>query len=139
MAAPESLSVSDLSDIVDLERYPITSLDTPAGQRLVRDCRERFEDGVSCELEGFVRPSAVAEVVREVEAREERAFLSARWRGAYGFYGARHGEVPRNPVASTITRVIFAECVLRGGDLETSASCEIPDFAGMTYSLLSLN
>ena len=83
-----------LDEIVDLERYPITGLASPAGRALVKDCRDRFADAVLCELPGFVRPAAVTAVIADVEVATPRAHLSHRNRHAYGFYDAQHGEVP---------------------------------------------
>ena len=60
----------------------------------VARCRSEFTDSVSCVLPGFVRERAVRAVVADVEAREDRAFLSSRHRSPYGFYDPRHGETP---------------------------------------------
>jgi hypothetical protein len=55
--------VTALADVIDLERYRIDRLDSPAGQDLVARCgRELAATGAS-DLEGFVRPAAVASVV----------------------------------------------------------------------------
>jgi hypothetical protein len=83
-----------LSEIVDLERYPITDLQSGQGRELVARCRAEFVDAVSCELPGFIRPSAVEAVIADVEAREEHAFRSSRERSAYGFYAPSHDESP---------------------------------------------
>ena len=83
-----------IGDIVDLERYPILDLDKPAGMALVERCRQQFSDAVSCVLSGFIRPDAVEALVADIEAREDRAFLSSRYRSAYGFYSPKHGESP---------------------------------------------
>ena len=84
----------ELGDIVDLERYPISDLSAPEGRTLVQRCRAQFVDSVICELPGFVRPDAIDTVVADVESITHHAYLSARWRSAYGFYGPRHGKVP---------------------------------------------
>ena len=81
-----------LSDIVNLERYPITDLDSPAGAELVRSCRASFTDAVSCALPGFLRPRAVARTLADIELREDRAFRSARMRSPYGTYKPVHDE-----------------------------------------------
>jgi len=80
-----------IGDIVDLERYPIQDLDSTAGKALVARCRQAFADDVSCALPGFIRASAVDALVADVESRENRAFLSSRYRSAYGFYKPKHG------------------------------------------------
>ena len=81
-----------LADIVDLDRYPITDLDSARGRALVANCRAEFTDAVSCELPGFIRGAAIEAVIGDVEARQERAFRSSRQRSAYGFYAPSHGE-----------------------------------------------
>ena len=70
-------AVWTLEQIVNLARYPITELDSPAGRELVDSCRARFNDGVACELEDFLLPEAVQAVIAAVEARREHAFLSS--------------------------------------------------------------
>ena len=62
------------ADAVDLERYPIADLDAPAGRDLVRRCREQLRARGACELEGFMRPEAVAGAVRGVAPLEAAAF-----------------------------------------------------------------
>ena len=83
-----------LADIIDLDRYPITDLDSESGQTLVASCQAEFVDAVSCELPGFVRPAAVDAVIADIEAREHRVFRSSRQRSAYGFYAPNHDESP---------------------------------------------
>lgn len=65
-----------MENIVDLERYPIMDLESPAGNALVERCRKAFRDDVSCLLRGFVKPQAVARMVADAEAKEADAFLS---------------------------------------------------------------
>lgn len=81
-----------LADIVNLERYPISDLNSQQGCRLVARCQAEFVDAVNCELPEFILPGAIAAVIADVEAREERAFRSARQRSAYGFYAPSHNE-----------------------------------------------
>ena len=89
-----SPSIWTLNQIVDLERYPIIDLESAPGRLLVDTCRSRFEDGVLCELEGFLRPEAVQAVIAQVEACREHAFLSSRRRTAYSAYAPIHDEAP---------------------------------------------
>ena len=82
-----------LAEMVDLARYPIDELDTTAGEALIQRCQQAFTDEVCCVLPAFLRPSAIEQVVRDVEQRESNAFRSARARSAYGFYSPVHDGV----------------------------------------------
>ena len=85
-SAIESGSLQDrftLGDIVDLERYPIADLDTPEGRRTVRECRAQFDDAVSCHLPGFVRESALKQILRDVGRVSHLQHYYRQDRGAY--------------------------------------------------------
>ncbi len=89
-----------IDDIVDLDRYPIHDLGSPRGTDLVEQCRQAFSDDVSCQLPGFIRSDAVAELVAEIEQREYRAVLSSRYRSPYGTYTPAHDETPDDHAAT---------------------------------------
>ena len=55
--------MSELADLVDLERWPIHALDAPAGQQMLADCRRQLADDGVCSLPGFLQPDQVAESV----------------------------------------------------------------------------
>ena len=57
------MSVISVADVVDLDRYPVDRLDSPAGQDLVARCRRDLAAVGASVLEGFIRPAAVAAVV----------------------------------------------------------------------------
>jgi hypothetical protein len=61
--AEEVLCVNTLADVIDLDRYPIDRLDSPAGQDLVARCRRELAAAGASVLDGFIRPAAVAAVV----------------------------------------------------------------------------
>ena len=75
-----------LEQIVDLERYPITDLESPAGGSLVDTCRSRFKDGVLCELEAFLRAGRVC-------GEERVAHCSRKPESATGFLAVDRVEV----------------------------------------------
>ena len=56
-------TVTGLADVVDLERYPIDRLDSSAGHDLVARCRSELAATGASDVEGFMRPAAVASVV----------------------------------------------------------------------------
>ena len=57
-----------LSEFVDLDRYPIHDLESPAGAALVRRARAALNDVGACDLPGFLRPDAVAASVADALA-----------------------------------------------------------------------
>lgn len=48
-----------LNALVDLDRYPIDTLDSPEGVSLVRRAREALRNSGACDLEGFMLPQAI--------------------------------------------------------------------------------
>ena len=48
-----------LSDIVDLERYPLNALDSIQGQALIARCRRQLDKSGACLLPGFLSPRAI--------------------------------------------------------------------------------
>ncbi len=73
----------DLPTIVDTDRFPIDALDGTAGQRLIARCRAEIAETGACNLQGFIRPDAVAHLAREAEALEAIAFRKDKVRNAY--------------------------------------------------------
>src|SRR5690242_15840389 len=57
---------TQMIDAVDLERYPIDDLDGPAGRDLVARCRAAMAELGACDLPGFLRPQAVAQIVGDI-------------------------------------------------------------------------
>ncbi|KAI9004528.1 2OG-Fe(II) oxygenase superfamily-domain-containing protein [Hyaloraphidium curvatum] len=55
--------MAPLGSIVDLERFPIDDLRSPRGAAFVASCRAALESTGICQLHGFVRPDAVAEIL----------------------------------------------------------------------------
>ena len=54
----------DISEIIDLERYPIGELDG-SGSRVVGRCRAELAEDGACQLDGFIRPVAAQAVLGE--------------------------------------------------------------------------
>jgi hypothetical protein len=57
--------VLHLSDIVDLDRYPVVRLDDPAGAALLESCRRQLGADGCVVLDGFVRPGALVRLEAE--------------------------------------------------------------------------
>ncbi|MEM7378423.1 MAG: hypothetical protein AAF460_13075 [Pseudomonadota bacterium] len=52
-------------DLVDLERYPINTLDHGAGAAFLADCRHSIDTFGWCNLDGFIRADALEQLNRE--------------------------------------------------------------------------
>ncbi len=72
-----------LDAVVDLERYPIDRLDSPAGRDLVDGCRELLSTSGACQLHGFIRSEAVARLVAEADDLRPRAHRTDDTHNAY--------------------------------------------------------
>ena len=68
------MSEPELAEIVDLARYPVDRLESPAGRALVARCRAALERDALCALPDFVRPAALAVMVAEAEHLAPRAY-----------------------------------------------------------------
>jgi len=73
--APESL--------VDLDRYPITDLNAPGAQTVLRTARSQLADMGACELPDFVRRAALDAMVAEADALAPQAYRSVGVGTAY--------------------------------------------------------
>lgn len=62
-----------LSQVVDLDRYPIDRLDGPRGTAMVAFCRASLAFEGACQLPDFLRPEAVAQLVDEARRAKARA------------------------------------------------------------------
>ena len=73
-----------LSDLIDLDRYPIDDLDG-RGAGLVDECIVRMRDTAMCHLPGFVRAQAVEQIRTEAVARQETTYWMRTERRAYSW------------------------------------------------------
>ncbi len=81
-AVPAQATLSP-AQMIDLERYPITSLGTDAARQLTTHCRRQLDDTGACELPGFLTPECVALLVREGDALSAQAYHSVVTGTAY--------------------------------------------------------
>ena len=63
-----------LSEIVDLDRYPIDQLDSPAGEALVAEARAALTSVGACDLRGFLRPEAIDAAVASALSVRDKAY-----------------------------------------------------------------
>ncbi len=76
-------SVTEVADLIDLERYPVLRPDSDAYRAVVDDGRRQLRERGAAELEGFVSPAGVAELVRDAESLTPRAHASSGQGTAY--------------------------------------------------------
>ena len=70
-------------DLVDLDRYQITDLEGRAGSALIERCRAELAAEGAANLDGFLRPSATLELIREAEALLPQALVKRQQRNVY--------------------------------------------------------
>ena len=59
--------MTDIADVVDLDRYPIANPDAPAARALVAKAKARLADPGSFAMPGFIRPQALRRMAAEAE------------------------------------------------------------------------
>jgi hypothetical protein len=57
--------VSNLAELVDVDRYPVHEPSSARGRELVDACREALRSDGAVKLDGFLRPDAVARLVED--------------------------------------------------------------------------
>jgi hypothetical protein len=67
-------------DIVDLERYPLDRLDSAAGRALVARCRDALDREGLFNLDGFVFPGLIRELLPDLQPLVDRASFTHRRR-----------------------------------------------------------
>ena len=106
---------------IDLSRYPIDAAGSPEHGHLVSSCRAAIADTGACVLEGFVPPTAVADIGREVEPCLHRAFYKTKRHNVYlddddPAYAATH---PRNASQTTDSATLAYDFIPEAGGLDT--------------------
>jgi hypothetical protein len=74
-----------LEEIVDLDRYPITDLDSPRARAVVAEGRAALaSDGLAL-LPGFIRADALKIMAEEAQGLVPQAFRRDEWYGIYAY------------------------------------------------------
>jgi hypothetical protein len=60
-------ALTSMRDILDLEKYPLDKPGSPAWLNLVVQCQTDLRDNGMFNLEGFVRPAAIAQAMTEIK------------------------------------------------------------------------
>jgi hypothetical protein len=98
--------VTDIADLVDLERYPVLHPDTDAYRAVVEEGRRQLHERGAAELEGFVSRAGVAELVRDADRLAPRAHAS-------GGQGTAYLEFPDFTLPADHPRLHFADYRVR--------------------------
>lgn len=64
----------DLNGIIDLNRYPILSLNEVNGRGTLQDCHSQLEKSSLCLLPQFVTKRFISEVLAEIREFNDKAF-----------------------------------------------------------------
>ena len=82
MPRPQLLEVvprmTSAHQIVDVDRYPLDAVGSPARDALVRRCRSDLDSRAICTLEGFVRTSFVEPMADEANALADNVYRNDR-------------------------------------------------------------
>ncbi|MEX2297665.1 MAG: hypothetical protein WD715_09625 [Dongiaceae bacterium] len=81
--APNDAGLNDLSDLVDLDRYPLHESGGAHLRELVEDCRVQLASRGVATLPGLVRPDAVRRMAAETEAVIDRTYYCDSQHNAY--------------------------------------------------------
>jgi hypothetical protein len=101
-----------IADIIDIDAYPIDAPDSPRGRALIAGCQAELASDGMFNLEGFVRPAALAQAVARLEPLFETAsFAHERSHNIY-FLKSVPGLDPGHPAlapAKTAHRTVCAD------------------------------
>ena len=98
--------LSDPSELVDLGRYPLPSLESDGYQAVVAEARRQMRETGAAEIEGFVSAAGVAALVRDADALAPRAHPS-------GGQGTAYLEFPDFSLPEDHPRLHFADYAVR--------------------------
>ncbi len=69
--------------LIDTGRYPLENLESPGGQGFLASCRSELDEKSICVLEDFVKPNALAGMVKEASALIPQGYCYDRPRTSY--------------------------------------------------------
>ncbi len=96
----------DVADLVDLDRYPILSPDSPTSRAAVTEARHQLHFSGAAELPGFISPKALPHLVADAESLAPRAHPS-------GGQGTAYLEFPDFSLPVEHPRLQFADYAVR--------------------------
>jgi hypothetical protein len=99
-----------MTDILDLERYPIDRLDGAGARDLIARCRRELAAGGMFNLEGLVRPEAIERCAAELRPRlASEAFTHERRHNVY-FLKEVAGLAPDHPALRMVETINHTLC-----------------------------
>lgn len=98
-----------MHDLLDLERYPLDQAESPAYADLVTRCQHELAANGMFNLDGFVRPDAIARAADEVRPLFATAFTHQREHNAY-FTDAVEGLSPDHPALRRLSTINHTVC-----------------------------
>ena len=76
-------STISAEDLVDLQRYPIASLESQESKQFAERCRQNYLETGLCALHGFIRPSALEILAAEARSLSGSAYFCKSTHNAY--------------------------------------------------------
>ncbi|MBX2883361.1 MAG: hypothetical protein KTR32_25635 [Granulosicoccus sp.] len=70
-------------NMIDLDHYPIKSINDEPGKHFAARCRQNFHNSGLCALPGFIKPNAMSALVKEAESMREDAYFCKSLHNAY--------------------------------------------------------
>lgn len=108
-----SAHAADIGAIVDLDRYPLDRPESPEGRALVSACQAALERDGLFNLEGFLRPDALARALDELGPRmATQTFRQARRHNIY-FLPRVEGIEPDHPALAEHETINHSLCADR--------------------------
>ena len=74
-----------VTDVVNLETYPIQDIESPVAQALVAKCRQDLDKSALCRLEDFVLPEALTAMKSEIDGMLNTAYRAEHERTPYSW------------------------------------------------------
>ena len=110
----------DVENAFDLVSHPITALNTPSGDTLVRQCKERLTTHGAYVLEGFLRHEALVTILDELAGVLDNAFYKPKTHNAYLAPGDENfsAQHPRNREQLTDSATLAYDFIARDSLLE---------------------
>jgi len=101
---------SGMTDIVDLDRYPLDRLDSAEGQALIKDCQKALDRDGMFNLAGLLRTDTLEQIVRELKpVIASSAFTHRRRHNAY-FLPEVEGLEPEHPALMELETTNHTVC-----------------------------
>jgi len=99
-----------MTDVVDLERYPLDRLHSPAGQALIARCQATLERDGTFNLDGLIRPECLGQMVEEVRPAVEFSAFTHRRRHNVYFLAQVEGLEPGHPALTELETANHTVC-----------------------------